>query len=84
MYVYSTDSFLCVIANYQGPTPPDGTGPHQYIFLLYKSATGDIPFDGGVIAVSDSSKRRQFQLRKFEKNNNLKLVAATSFTVIAK
>jgi len=65
------------LADYQGPTPPDGTGPHQYIILLYKSATDEIALDGGV-------KRKQFQLQKFEKNNNLKLIAATSFIVKAK
>ncbi|CAF3730395.1 unnamed protein product [Rotaria sp. Silwood1] len=72
------------LADYQGPTPPDGTGPHQYIILLYKSASGQIALDGGSIGVSDSRKRKQFQLRQFEKNNNLKLVAATSFIVRAK
>ncbi|CAF1463979.1 unnamed protein product [Rotaria sordida] len=72
------------LADYQGPTPPDGTGPHQYIFLLYKSATDEIVFDSGTIGVNDSKKRKQFQLQKFEKNNNLKLIAATSFIVKAK
>ncbi|CAF3838656.1 unnamed protein product [Rotaria sp. Silwood1] len=72
------------LADYQGPTPPDGTGPHQYIFLLYKSATDEIVFDSGTIGVNDSRKHKQFQLQEFEKNNNLKLIAATSFIVKAK
>jgi phosphatidylethanolamine-binding protein (PEBP) family uncharacterized protein len=84
IYAYSNNSLLYVLANYQGPTPPDGTGPHRYILLLYKSATDKISVDGGVIAVSDSRKRKQFQLQKFEKQNNLKLIAATSFIVKAK
>ncbi|CAF4762401.1 unnamed protein product, partial [Rotaria sp. Silwood1] len=37
------------LADYQGPTPPDGTGPHQYIILLYKSASSQIALDGGSI-----------------------------------
>ncbi|CAF3687975.1 unnamed protein product [Rotaria sp. Silwood1] len=72
------------LADYQGPAPPDGTGPHQYIILLYKSANGEVASGSGTIGVSDSNKRKQFQLRNFEKNNNLKLVAATSFIVRAK
>ncbi|CAF1154144.1 unnamed protein product [Rotaria sordida] len=72
------------LADYQGPAPPDGTGPHQYIILLYKSANGQVASGSGTIGVSDSNKRKQFQLQKFEKNNNLKLVAATSFIVRAK
>ncbi|CAF1214240.1 unnamed protein product [Rotaria sordida] len=72
------------LADYQGPAPPDGTGPHQYIILLYKSANGQVASGSGTIGVSDSSKRKQFQLQKFEKNNNFKLVAATSFIVRAK
>jgi phosphatidylethanolamine-binding protein (PEBP) family uncharacterized protein len=73
---------LYFIADYQGPAPPSGTGPHQYIFLLYKSATADTSRHGGSIAVNDSGKRRQFNLKKFEQDHHLQLVAATSFTVI--
>lgn len=71
-------------ADYQGPTPPDGTGPHQYIFLLYKSANDAISFDPEVIGADYSCERKRFQLQNFESANNLILVAATSFTVTAK
>ncbi len=70
------------IAVYQGPAPPSGTGPHQYIFLLYKSATRDVSQYGGSIAISDSGKRKQFNLKEFENDHQLQLVATTSFTVI--
>lgn len=70
-----------VIADYQGPAPPDGTGPHQYIFLLYKGPDEDITLDGQPIGVQDSNKRRKFQLQNFEEANKLELVAATSFIV---
>jgi phosphatidylethanolamine-binding protein (PEBP) family uncharacterized protein len=73
-----------MLATYQGPTPPAGTGPHRYMILLFKSASSEIRLDDGVITANDATKRKQFQLRKFEKNNNLKLVAATSFIVRAK
>ncbi|CAF1165828.1 unnamed protein product [Rotaria sordida] len=69
------------LADYQGPAPPSGTGPHQYIFLLYKSAI-PAPQHDASIAVSDSGKRKQFHLRKFEHDFQLQLIAATSYTVI--
>ncbi|CAF2988684.1 unnamed protein product [Rotaria sp. Silwood2] len=69
------------LADYQGPAPPSGTGPHQYIFLLYKSAM-PAPQYGASIAVSDSGKRKQFNLRKFEHDLQLRIIAATSYTVI--
>jgi phosphatidylethanolamine-binding protein (PEBP) family uncharacterized protein len=71
------------LADYQGPAPPNGTGPHQYIFLLYKSASGAKSDHSSSIAVSDSGKRKQFHLKKFETDHNLSLVATTSYTVIA-
>ncbi|CAF1314470.1 unnamed protein product [Adineta steineri] len=70
------------LADYQGPAPPSGTGPHQYIFLLYKSATNDFSKHNGSIAVSDSGKRKQFSLKNFENDHQLQLVATTSYTVI--
>ncbi len=70
------------LADYQGPAPPSGTGPHQYIFLLYKSAAGDNSQEAGSIAVSDSGKRKQFNLKKFENDHQLQLIATTSYTVI--
>jgi len=70
------------LADYQGPAPPSGTGPHQYIFLLYKSTTGDTSRHGGSIAVTDSGKRQKFHLKQFEKDHQLQLVATTSYTVV--
>lgn len=79
---YSSSKFYFYFtADYQGPAPPSGTGPHQYIFLLYKSATPDNSH-GASIAVSDSGKRMQFKLKKFEHDHHLQLVATTSYTVI--
>ena len=68
-------------ADYQAPIPPAFTGPHQYIFLLYKSTIGDVPFDEGPIPVTDFARRRLFRLKEFEIDHQLQLVAATSFTV---
>ncbi|UJR16400.1 hypothetical protein I4U23_003303 [Adineta vaga] len=70
------------LADYQGPAPPSGTGPHQYIFLVYKSATNDFSKHGQSITVSDSGKRKQFHLKTFETDHQLELVATTSYTVI--
>ncbi|CAF3362041.1 unnamed protein product [Rotaria socialis] len=70
------------LADYQGPAPPSGTGPHQYIFLLYKSATSDASQHSHSIAVSDSGKRKQYHLKKFEHDHQLQLVATISYTVI--
>jgi len=82
VFLYKIKFCLYIIADYQGPAPPSGTGPHQYIFLLYKSASGDTSRDGGSIAVSDSGRRKQFHLKKFENDHQLQLVATTSYTVI--
>jgi phosphatidylethanolamine-binding protein (PEBP) family uncharacterized protein len=81
-FLYKIKFCLNLIADYQGPAPPSGTGPHQYIFLLYKSASGDTSRDDESIAVSDSGKRKQFNLKKFENDHQLQLVATTSYTVI--
>ena len=70
------------IADYQGPAPPAGTGPHQYIFLLYKTAKADVSSAGPSIPASDSARRKQFALKKFEQDHQLELVATTSYTVI--
>lgn len=31
------------VCDYNGPTPPRGTGKHRYVFVLYEQLKGDIP-----------------------------------------
>ncbi|CAF0721680.1 unnamed protein product [Didymodactylos carnosus] len=62
------------ICNYMGPSPPSGTGPHRYVFLLYIS-NDTVQHD----KVQDS-QRKQFHIRDFVRKNNLGLEAAKYFT----
>lgn len=34
-----------VLTEYFGPAPPQNTGSHRYVFLLYKQNQGSITFD---------------------------------------
>lgn len=31
------------VCDYNGPTPPRGTGKHRYVFVLYEQTSGDLP-----------------------------------------
>lgn len=34
-----------ILAEYVGPAPPNNTGKHRYVFLVYKQNQGSITFD---------------------------------------
>lgn len=62
------------IVPYQGPTPPPGTGKHEYIFQLYEQPCG---LTNGLTKLS----RPNWSLDAFLKGKNLHLVAQTSMMV---
>ena len=49
---------------YNGPTPPKGSGLHRYILLLFEQS--------GNLNVIAESERCKFDVREFVKNNSLK------------
>ncbi|KAF4470705.1 hypothetical protein FALBO_2394 [Fusarium albosuccineum] len=69
-------------APYYGPAPPQGTGPHRYVVLLFAShdKTFKVPssfkdFDG-----SNVTDRVAFDIEKFALDAKLELAAANWFT----
>ncbi len=70
-----------VMVPYIPPIPIKGTGVHRYIFLYYQqppSMVQKFPEMNGHNDL-DINKRRNFNLRKFEIDHQLKLVAANFF-----
>ncbi|KAF9358050.1 hypothetical protein BGX26_002571 [Mortierella sp. AD094] len=65
-----------VVTPYMGPAPPSGTGPHRYIFLLYKQTPST-----NVSAFSSSltSDRPGFKAKQFTSQAGLELVGANYF-----
>jgi phosphatidylethanolamine-binding protein (PEBP) family uncharacterized protein len=59
------------LVSYQGPNPPPGTGVHKYTFLLY--------FTRGNRQQVEANKRANFNLAKFEKENQLIPITSLSF-----
>lgn len=53
------------IISYFPPTPPDNSGNHRYIFILYEQQNGQIFNNKNII------KRNNFKLDNFIKSNNL-------------
>ena len=69
------------VANYAGPGPPPGSGPHRYIFLLYEQPEG---FDVSKYAPAGGKPlglmgRMRYDLTKFEKEAKLGPVIAANY-----
>lgn len=55
-----------------GPSPPEGTGAHRYVFALFKQP--------GTIDFSEAKKDRpKWNLKEFAKNYGLKHPIAANF-----
>ncbi|ORY95615.1 phosphatidylethanolamine-binding protein [Syncephalastrum racemosum] len=59
---------------YMGPAPPPGSGPHRYIFLLYRQTREQHSFTP--LNVQDRSK---FSFSNFAQENQLELIGANFF-----
>ena len=62
------------LSSYYKPAPPPGTGPHRYIFLLYKQEDGQL---GHNTSVAES--RAKFNFQQFAKEHQLTLVGVNFF-----
>ncbi|KAF8978145.1 hypothetical protein BGZ46_006780 [Entomortierella lignicola] len=65
-----------VITPYMGPAPPSGTGPHRYIFLLYKQTSST---DISALSSSLSDDRPGFKAQQFTSQAGLELVGANYY-----
>ncbi|KAG0022724.1 hypothetical protein BGZ81_008389 [Podila clonocystis] len=65
-----------VLTPYMGPAPPGGSGPHRYVFLLYKQVGG-----ANVAALSTplGDNRQSFKAKQFSGQAHLELVGANYF-----
>lgn len=63
-----------VLVPYQGPTPPAGTGKHEYIFELYQQPCG-------LTTGLTIKTRPNWNLQSFLKGKNLSLVESKSMFV---
>lgn len=57
-----------------GPAPPPGSGPHRYIFLLYRQVSEQHTFTP--LSLQDRSK---FSFFNFAQENQLELVGVNFF-----
>lgn len=62
------------LTGYLGPAPPEGTGPHRYVFLVYKQ-----PVDRTPVLGVDAEERPKFDIGKFVRDNELELVGANFY-----
>ncbi|XP_029053248.1 protein D2-like isoform X1 [Osmia bicornis bicornis] len=58
------------LSEYIGSGPPEGTGLHRYVFLLYKQP-GKLTFDEPRLTNRSADKRENFSIRKFAKKYKL-------------
>lgn len=63
---------------YIGPGPGKDTGVHRYTFLLYKQANKNQSFEA--MPHEDKPHRRAFDIKKFQADHQLELVAVNFFT----
>eukprot|EP00741_Cyanophora_paradoxa_P016901 tig00020943_g16322.t1 len=65
-----------VLTQYAGPTPPEGTGPHRYVFALFEQA-------GRLEGVQLPESRCGFKARDFAEQHGLRPVACNFFSAQA-
>ncbi|EDV48022.1 uncharacterized protein Dere_GG13347 [Drosophila erecta] len=66
------------IAEYIGSGPPQGTGLHRYVFLLYKQS-GKLEFDEERVSNKSRKDRPKFSAAKFAKKHELGSPIAGTF-----
>lgn len=67
-----------ILAEYVGSGPPQGTGMHRYVFLVYRQDNGKLNSE---MKISKTSRvgRASFSIRKFAKDNKLGSPIAGNF-----
>ncbi|XP_046750050.1 protein D3-like [Diprion similis] len=68
-----------VLAEYVGSGPPQGTGLHRYVFLVYRQNQGAITFDERRLSARDGKQRMRYSVRKFAEKYNLEGPIAGNF-----
>lgn len=61
-----------VVSSYMGPAPPRGSGPHRYVFVLFRQTRGALP-------PAPMDARPSFDAAAFARTHGLVPVAATFF-----
>ncbi|KAG0220982.1 hypothetical protein BGW41_007288 [Actinomortierella wolfii] len=80
--VASSDSLVSVqggktLTPYMGPAPPKGSGPHRYVFLLYKQTPNS---DATLLSTPLSADHRgKFKASQFANQAGLELVGANYY-----
>lgn len=67
-----------VLSAYVGSGPPEGTGLHRYVFLVYKQ-NGKLNFDEKRLTNTNDEGRACFSIRKFAQKYNLGQPVAGNF-----
>ncbi|CAH0394693.1 unnamed protein product [Bemisia tabaci] len=69
------------IVRYLTPKPEQGTGPHRYIFFVFRQADGEMNFDEKIINNTryDGDLRGHFNTKEFIKRNRLGAPHAVNF-----
>ncbi|XP_055302701.1 protein D2-like [Sitodiplosis mosellana] len=67
-----------VLSDYVGSGPPEGTGLHRYVFLVYKQ-NGKITFDEPRLPNTSGKNRGGFSIAKFANKYNLGTPVAGNF-----
>jgi len=64
------------LSAYLGPAPPAGSGPHRYVFLLYKQSSNS---NASVLTAPLGSTLPGFKAKQFSSQAGLELVGANYF-----
>lgn len=67
------------IFQYIGSGPPEKTGLHRYVFLLFKQSNGKITFDSPYVSDHSALGRPSSSTRDLITKNDLKLVAGNFY-----
>lgn len=67
-----------VLSDYVGSGPPQGTGLHRYVFLLYKQPK-KLDFSEKRLPNNSGDGRNNFAIKKFAAKYNLNLIAGNLY-----
>lgn len=59
------------MSEYVGSGPPEGTGPHRYVYLVYKQPGKITDSEHGHLTNRSGEKRGGWSVAKFAKKHNL-------------
>ncbi|GAA5904833.1 hypothetical protein JCM5296_005085 [Sporobolomyces johnsonii] len=64
------------LVEWMGPAPPEGTGPHRYVYLLYLQPSPSVFLPGRRLSLGGPQERQNFDLDAFVEDNELVLSEA--------